>query len=177
MTPANISQTTEPAPPSRLRRTTAPHRILVVDDDGDLRQFNFDVLVQSGYHVETAEDGAAAWDLLQQASYDLLVTDNDMPKVSGFELLKTLHAAHRALPAIMATGTFPQEEFSRHPWIQPAAVLLKPYTVEKLLGTVKEVLFATVDNHAEALLPPNGERPASSYDWETTMITYRGLRL
>ena len=177
MTQAHISQPVEQAAESHLPRTTAPHRILFVDDDDDLRQFNFDVLVQSGFHVETAEDGAVAWDLLQQASYDLLVTENHMPKLSGVELLKTLHAAHRALPAIMATGTFPQKEFSRHPWIRPAAVIFKPYTVEKLLGTVKEVLFATVDARAEALSPPNGQRPASSYDWETSMITSRGFHL
>jgi DNA-binding NtrC family response regulator len=166
MTTAHISQPVGQAAESHLPRTTSPQRILVVDDDGDLRQFNFDVLVQSGYHVETAEDGAVAWDLLPQASYDLLVTDNDMPKVSGVELLKTLHAAHRALPAIMATGTFPEQEFGRHPWIRPAAVILKPYTVEKLLGTVKEVLLATVDTRVQALPPPNGQRPASSYNWE-----------
>jgi DNA-binding response OmpR family regulator len=117
-------------------------RILVVDDDIFIRQLNTQVLIRSGYEVDAAEDGAVAWDALQLNSYDLLITDNNMPKVSGIELLKKLHAARMALPVIMATGALP-EEFTGYPWLQPAATLLKPYTVAEFLGAVKEVLRAT----------------------------------
>jgi DNA-binding response OmpR family regulator len=176
MTVSNTSQAIEPDAGSPAPQKSPPHRILVVDDDCDMRQFNVEVLVQSGYHVDAAKDGAVAWALLQEANYDLLVTDNDMPKVSGIELLKTLHAARRALPVIMATGAFPQDEFTRHPGIQPAAIIIKPYTVEKFLGTVKEVLLTT-GTRTQAQSMPNEERPASSYASETTMITYRGIQL
>jgi CheY-like chemotaxis protein len=142
-----------------------------------MRQFNVEILVQSGYHVDSAKDGAVAWAILQDANYDLLVTDNDMPKVSGIELLKTLHAARRALPVIMVTGTSPDHEFTRHPWIKAAAVILKPYTEKKFLGTVNEVLLATVSSRAGAMALPNRPPSGSSYGWETTMITYRGLKL
>jgi len=121
----------------------SPHRILVVEDDDDVRRFNVEVLTRCGFKVDAAEDGAAAWDTLQTNYYDLMVTDNNMPKISGVDLLKKLHAAHLALPVIMATGATPQEEFSRCPWLLPAAMLLKPYTIEQLLGTVKNVLRAT----------------------------------
>jgi len=40
----------------------------------------------------------------------------------------------------MATGELPTEEFTRYPWLQPAAMLLKPYTIEELLGMVRKVL-------------------------------------
>lgn len=63
-----------------------------------------------------------------------------MPKVTGIELLKKLHAAQMPLPAIMATGSLPQDEFVRHPQIKPAVLLLKPYTIEDLLKSVKQVL-------------------------------------
>jgi len=45
-----------------------------------------------------------------------------------------------ALPVVMATGTLPKEEFTRQPWLQPAAMLPKPYTAEEMLRTVKKVL-------------------------------------
>jgi two-component system alkaline phosphatase synthesis response regulator PhoP len=125
------------------RRLRAAHRILVVDDDDDIRLINSDVLTHSGYHVDAAEDGAAAWDTLQRNRYDLLITDNDMPKVTGVELLHKLHAAHMALPVIMATGVPPQDEFIHYPWLQPAVLLLKPYSYHELLGAVRSVLFAT----------------------------------
>jgi two-component system chemotaxis response regulator CheY len=117
-------------------------RILVVDDDGDIRRLNTEVLAGSGYKVDAA-DGASAWEILQLNSYDLLLTDHDMPKVAGVELLKKLHAARMTLPVILASGTIPMKELSRHPWLQIDATLLKPYTPDELLATVRKVLFAT----------------------------------
>ena len=126
-----------------------PYRILVVEDEASIRQLTASVLTRSGYQVEATEDGAAAWNSLQLSNYDLLVTDNHMPKVTGLELLKKVRAARMALPVIMATGSLPDEEFARHPWLQPAATLQKPFTVEELLGTVQAVLRAATGNHAQ----------------------------
>ena len=116
------------------------HRILVVEDERDLRQITAEVLIDAGYQVDVAEDGAAAWDALQLSQYDLLITDQLMPKLSGVELLKKIHAARMTLPVIMATGYLPTWEFALHTWLQPVKMLLKPYSFEKLLGMVKNVL-------------------------------------
>lgn len=134
-------------------QTSPPQRILVVEDDSDIRKTSTAVLIHYGYEVDAAENGAAAWEALNANWYDLMITDNNMPKVSGVELLKKLRAARMALPVIMATGTLPKEEFTRYPWLQPAATLLKPYTIAELLGTVKEVLHAT-DSSREQIAPP-----------------------
>jgi len=92
-------------------------RILVVEDDGDLRRLNAQALSLSGYEVETAVDGAAAWAELQTNSYDLMITDNNMPKVTGVELLVKLRAARMELPVIMASGTSFSDDASRSPWL------------------------------------------------------------
>jgi DNA-binding response OmpR family regulator len=117
-----------------------PDHILVVEDDLFIRRLNTRVLVGSGYEVDAAADGAAAWRALNADSFDLLITDNSMPKLTGVELLKKLRGARMALPVIMATGALPKEEFARHPWLRPAATLLKPYTGEQMLRMVKKVL-------------------------------------
>ena len=135
-------------------RANAIPRILVVEDEPCIRQLNTKTLTAAGFQVDAAEDGAAAWATLQQNRYDLLVTDNDMPRVSGVELLHKLHAAHMALPVIMATGIPPKDEFLQYPWIQPAALLVKPYSFNELLGTVREILRMAVS--AE---DPAGEAP------------------
>jgi DNA-binding response OmpR family regulator len=129
---------TAPPPP----QPRPPCRILVVDDDESLRQLNTEVLKHSGYQVDAAEDGDVAWARLQLTSYDLLITDQKMARVGGMELLRKLRAARLALPVIMATGTSPQAELTRQPWLQPAVVLLKPYTILELLGVVRVVLYA-----------------------------------
>ncbi len=115
-------------------------RILVVDDDEETRRVNTELLLHSGYEVDAVEDGAVAWNALQLHTYDLLVTDNRMPNVTGVELIEKLRAYRMALPVLMATGKFPTEEFARSPWLRPDAVLLKPHTSEALLRAVKAVL-------------------------------------
>jgi two-component system chemotaxis response regulator CheY len=139
------------APPS------PSHHILLVDDDTSLRRLGTEVLSRSGYEVEAAEDGAAAWEALNADSFDLMITDNNMPNLTGVELLKKLHATRMALPVIMATGQLPDEEFTQYPWLQPAATLLKPYSIEELLRIVKVVLRAT--GSARGQFEPRPARP------------------
>jgi DNA-binding NtrC family response regulator len=155
-----------------------PYRILVADDDVTIRQFSARALIRSGYNVDTAEDGAIAWDALRLHSYDLLVTDNNMPKVTGVDLLIKLLAAQMTLPVILISGSFPKEEFTRHPWLQPAATLLKPYVLEEMLRTVKEVLSAAdgIREELAAARPGSGpDRGVSSVPASGTHTVRPGL--
>jgi DNA-binding response OmpR family regulator len=140
MKDAKSSRVEDPANTALQSQTNPPEHILVVDDDLFLRRLNIKALVSSGYEVDAAADGAVAWQALNTDSYDLLITENNLPKASGVEVLKKLRAARMVLPVIMATGTLPNEEFTLYPWLQPAATLLKPYTSEEMLRMVKEVL-------------------------------------
>jgi len=151
-----ISHVMKPDAAALLKPNNPPPRILVVEDDADTRQLNAEVLINSGYDVDAAEDGAVAWEALQKKTYDLLVTDNEMPKVTGVELLKKLHAVHKALPVIMATGTAPKHEFVQNPWLHPAAVLQKPYTSDEFLETVRAVLHAV--NYVREEIPPSANQ-------------------
>jgi DNA-binding response OmpR family regulator len=149
MTARRILQGGELAGPPSQHQRNHRQRILVVDDDEDIRRLNTEALVCAGYKVEAAADGAIAWDVLQFNSYDLLVTDYKMPEMSGIELIQKLHAAHMALPVILVSGTIPTEKLKRHPWLQIDATLLKPYTADELLARVREVLNATIDSVAQ----------------------------
>lgn len=118
----------------------AAHRILVVDDNISIRELTTEILIGAGYNVDTAPDGAAGWEALQTKKYDLVITDNFMPKVTGIEMVKSLHAAQMNLPVIMATAIFPQEEFQLHPWLKTVPTLLKPFRSVELLSTVRKAL-------------------------------------
>lgn len=122
-----------------------PPRILLVDDDEAICRINADVLAAAGYNVDAAEDGAAAREAINSENYDLVITDNKMAKVTGVELLKMLRGARMVLPVIMASGSLPTGPFATRPWLQPAATLLKPYTLEALLTTVRQVLGGQPD--------------------------------
>jgi len=124
------------------REPNPPRRILVVDDDSDIRQLSTEVLIHSGYVVDAAADGAAAWEALQIKAFNLLITDHNMPRLTGVELVKKLRSARMALPVILATG-LPTAELVQNPSLQLAAMLPKPFSIEELLETVSVVLRAT----------------------------------
>jgi DNA-binding response OmpR family regulator len=156
------------APAGAVSQSTAdPNcRILVVEDDGDIRRLNFEVLDRAGYRVEAVEDGDVAWDKLRAKPFDLIVTDNEMPNLSGVVLITMMHAHGCALPVIMATAKMPSAEFERQPWLRPAAALLKPYTVDELLGTVKSVLSAIDGTRLQAPPPRRWHEPTSADCWQ-----------
>jgi DNA-binding NtrC family response regulator len=97
-------------------------------------------LLESGYHVDTANDGASGWRALNARHYDVLITDNTMPGVTGLELIKKLRSEDMTLAVILASGTAPMDELSQNPWMQIDALLPKPYTVAQLVKTIDEVL-------------------------------------
>jgi len=127
-----------------FRKTNRPHNILVAEDDHDMRRLVAEVLTHSGYNVDAAQDGAVAWESLQLKSYHLLITDFDMPKVSGVELIRKARAARMALPVIMVSGTMPENEIKQNSSLRINATLFKPFGVEDLLKTVRQVLDAAV---------------------------------
>ncbi len=118
-----------------------PQRILLVDDDRPLRRMIAAVLSASGYQVDTADDGEAGWQALHAESYtpdgyDLLITDNNMPRLSGVSLIKKARSARLNLPVILASGDAPEHTES----LRLAALLHKPFTADELVTTVKKAL-------------------------------------
>jgi len=120
-----------------------PNRILVVEEDPFLLQSNVQVLIQHGYEVKEAPDGATAWEELQAIKYNLLIINYKLLKVTGVKLIKKLHAARLALPVVLVAEPTPTPQLAKYPWLQPAATLLKPIAADILLNTVKNVLRAT----------------------------------
>jgi DNA-binding response OmpR family regulator len=116
--------------------------ILYADDDEMIRDIYHKVLLRAGYSVDLAENGLAAWDLLQCKNYDLLITDLDMPQLTGLELVVRTRRAGMALPIIIASGraSFPDDD--AYAWLRLSSSLRKPFTREALLQTVEAVLFA-----------------------------------
>ncbi|MBI5533779.1 MAG: response regulator [Deltaproteobacteria bacterium] len=78
-------------------------RILVVDDSDVVRDIVADILVNAGLAVETASNGAAALERLERPGIDLVISDVEMPRMTGFELLERIRQRTEALPVIMLT--------------------------------------------------------------------------
>jgi DNA-binding response OmpR family regulator len=133
--------------------THRPRRILVVDDDPGVRQLGTKELIRHGYQVDAAEDHTAGWKAIQTHSYDLLITDLDMPRLSGLKLVKKLRDARLALRIILTSGIMTPQELNRNPWFHLSGALLKPVSPDQLLQTVQAVLRAP-DGACEQITPP-----------------------
>lgn len=158
----NDDQTSHPMEPSGQARgeTNSLHRILVVDDAAAVRRSITDTLTSCGYHVDAAEDGVAAWNTLQLGNYDLLVTDNNMPRVSGVDLVRKVRSARMPLPVILVSGKMPTEELHRHSLLHLAGILVKPFTGAELVAAVDGAL--RVSCNGGPITPPSNEASAAT---------------
>ncbi|MGC9943366.1 MAG: response regulator [Verrucomicrobiota bacterium] len=122
------------------RQKSSRQRILVVDDSSDVRRLKVNLLIDSGYDVEDAADGADGWEALQDRHFDLVITDNSMPRMTGVEMIEKLRSARMTIPVIMATGSLPVFIFARKPWLKPDVALVTPFSDDELLESVQRIL-------------------------------------
>jgi two-component system response regulator HydG len=87
-----------------MRGTGSGGRVLVVDDEASVRTALRDLLRSENYQVDLAGDGVAALERLGELPPDIVVTDLDMPRMDGMQLIAELHERHRDLPVIVVTS-------------------------------------------------------------------------
>ncbi|MGD1024620.1 MAG: response regulator [Candidatus Sulfotelmatobacter sp.] len=126
-----------PVPSPPMSSTTVRPRVLVADDNSDMRQYLARLLSEL-YEVETTPDGQAAIQAARARPPDLIVSDVMMPILDGFELLKALRADEqtRTIPVILLSARAGEE--SRVEGIQAGAddYLIKPFSARELLARV-----------------------------------------
>ena len=89
-----------PRAPQRQRRTP---RILVVDDSAIIRDIVGEILSGAGFEVLSADNGAQALAMIEEQHLDLVISDVEMPRMSGLEFLKELRKGNELLPVVMLT--------------------------------------------------------------------------
>ena len=128
-------------------------KILVVDDDEDARYLTCMSLSDAGYAAEVAADGEQAWRALQADRFDLVVTDHQMPGLSGLELAGRIRAARMTLPIIINSGSCCLDEASGYTHLDLAAVLRKSCKWSEVVETVERVLATRPVNTQPAVTP------------------------
>jgi signal transduction histidine kinase/CheY-like chemotaxis protein len=122
----------EPGPASGAKR------VLIADDDPDIRQMLSDRLTSDGYEVRVACDGSEALSLLAGAAFDGLILDIGMPGVSGLEVLQRIRGAYPPLQIIMITATEARERALNALQAGAQAYLLKPFDADQLKQLVEQ---------------------------------------
>lgn len=137
----------EPSPAQGEATTTvqqprhfAGKRILVAEDDPNLRELLADALTQARAQVETAQDGLVAWALFQQSRYDLVISDHRMPECTGLELLRRIRASGSRVPVILASGyglEGLEGELAKDAWLR---FFPKPFAIRSLFAAGWDLL-------------------------------------
>ena len=125
-------------------------KILVVDDEPDVRNFLAACIEDAGFQVDTASDGAEALEKVQADPPDLMTLDMVMPRVSGISLMRQLRAMERFahLPVIVITahahdemGSEDIKDFNAFAsGMKPRYTMEKPVTPKKLVGAISDIL-------------------------------------
>ena len=118
-------------------------RVLVVDDDPDVREAVETALELEGHRVATAADGLAALKRLGQVEFDAVVLDVLMPNLDGFEVCRRLRASGNRTPVLILTARDSEEDTIRGLDLGADDYLVKPFALGELLARVRALLRRT----------------------------------
>lgn len=115
--------------------------ILIVDDSASMRQMVSFTLKAAGYQVEEATDGMDALGKAKGASYNVVITDVNMPRMDGITLIKELRALpnYKFTPLLMLTTESAAEKKQEGKSAGATGWMVKPFNPEQLLATIKKV--------------------------------------
>ena len=125
-------------------------KILIVEDEPNMRMGLKDNLEFEGYEVETAADGEAGLSLIMNNLYDLVILDVMMPKISGFDVCKRVREKGIKTPIILLTAK--GEEIDKIVGLELGAddYITKPFSLRELLARIKAILRRVESPTAQA---------------------------
>ena len=117
-------------------------RILLAEDDNDMRRFLAKALERAGYDVTDFDNGASAYERLQEEPFSLLLTDIVMPEMDGIELARRATEIDPDLRVMFITGFAAVALNSDSNTPRDAKVLSKPFHLRELVSEVEKMLIA-----------------------------------
>jgi DNA-binding response OmpR family regulator len=119
-----------------------PHKILVVDDDADIRDLVATKLESSGYEVETAGDGVTGLELAANNGYSLVISDVMMPGMSGVDMVRMMRSAEPpiSVPVILLTAKNQERDIESGFAAGIADYVVKPFSPRELAARVAGIL-------------------------------------
>lgn len=118
-------------------------KVLCVDDFATMRRILKNILKQLGFrNIEEADDGLTALEALKENKYDLIISDWNMPKMSGLDLLKTVRgmAEYKDIPFMMVTAEAQKQNVIEAVGAGVSNYVVKPFTAESIAEKLNKLL-------------------------------------
>jgi len=119
-------------------------KILVVDDETGIRYLLSDVLSNNGFEVSIAKDGQDSLEQMEANSFDLVITDIQMPRLDGIEMLKRMKKSGRKEKVIIMTGNISDRRLKGKDIPRIITRLEKPFRMDNFLNTVTAAISRRV---------------------------------
>lgn len=114
--------------------------ILLLENDVNLQCVTADYLRSQGYIVDTCSDGKEGLEVLMKKHYDILITDVEMPRMNGFELLKVLRDANNKIPTLFLTTKSDKEDIIKGYKLGCDDYLIKPCSMSILVLKIEAIM-------------------------------------
>jgi len=117
-------------------------RVLVVDDFSTMRRIIKNILRQLGFNnIVEADDGTSAWDTLNKDKIDFIISDWNMPQMTGIELLRKVRGSEEFadLPFLMVTAEAQQENILEAVQARVSNYIVKPFTAEVMKQKIDKI--------------------------------------
>lgn len=117
-------------------------RVLIVDDFSTMRRIVRNILRQIGLNnVVEADDGTTAWDTLNREKIDFIVSDWNMPKMTGIELLRKVRSSEQFadIPFLMVTAEAQQENIIEAVQAKVSNYIVKPFTADTMKQKIDKI--------------------------------------
>ncbi len=132
-------------------------RLLIVDDDKEIREFLKVDLQMSGYAVDTAIDGQEGLSMALKNAYDMILLDVMMPKMDGFEVCKNIRKVNKEIPILLLTAKGAIEDKITGFETGADDYLVKPFDIQELLVRVRALLRRNNKPETETEITDAGE--------------------
>jgi len=143
---------------------TSKHRVLLVDDEPSIRESLAELLAEAGYDVSTAEHGFDALLQLRRTTPDVIISDLNMPQMSGFEFLSVVRRRFPEIPVVAVSGAYESGDHVPGGVIADVFWAKGQHHPEELLRSVAELIRTAAEramNHhrqsAPVWIPRNGK--------------------
>jgi len=145
--------------------------IMIIDDEGGVRELLRDTLRIAGYETLEADNGMSALTALRNSKPDLLIIDINMPLMDGFDLVERIRSMNNLVPVLMLTARGEKQDIARGLTIGADDYVIKPFGLEELVLRVKAIIRRSKKSIEIAKKLSCGP---ISLDEETHRVTFNG---
>ena len=148
----SMSETAEPAPqsitdgaaaipPLQIEESSMSKRILTIDDSKTIRDMLMLTLAEAGFEVLQAVDGQDGLDVLDKEQVDVVITDINMPRMDGYEVIRQLrrNSTHKSTPILVLTTESEADKKNLARVAGATGWMVKPFDPERLIATINKV--------------------------------------